>query len=277
MRKYKDCVAVVTGAGSGIGRALAVRLAKEGAKLAISDFNQAGLDETVSMLGEADLRADYLDVTNKEAVFAYAETVRDHFGHVNMVINNAGAALNGEFAEVDVENVRWQMDVNFWGVVYGSKAFLPILEEAEWGHIVNISSLFGLIAFPGNSAYNASKFAVRGLTECMRIELKMAGSTVSATSVHPGGIKTNVARNARSGRKNSFTGGRSHEEMIHNFDKAAITTADKAAEVILRGAAKDKMRVLIGGDAWVMDKVQRLFPSFYFPIMKRLLGKGMIE
>ena len=278
---FKDSVAVVTGAGSGIGRALAMGLAERGAHIAISDINAEGLDNTLAMLDRFDIktRADFLDVSQKDAVFSYAETVRDHFGHVNLVFNNAGAALNGEFARTSMDDFHWQMDVNFWGVAYGTKAFLPILEASEWGHITNISSLFGLIAAPGNSAYNASKFAVRGMTECLRIELKQAGSSVSCTSVHPGGVKTNVVRNARSGRGNSFAYGRTQDELITNFDQLARTSAEKAADIILRGTQKDKMRVLVGMDCAVVDKIQRLLPTKYYQIMTRVFGygKGFVE
>ncbi len=283
MAKYdfRDAVAVVTGAGSGIGRALALGLAARGAHLALSDINADSLSETQKMLEAFDVknRIDVLDVSQKDAMFAYAQMVQDHFGQVNLVFNNAGYALNGEFERTGLDDFKRQMDVNFWGVAYGTKAFLPILQEADWGHITNISSLFGLIAAPGNSAYNASKFAVRGMTECLRIELKQSGSSVSCTSVHPGGVKTNVVRNAVSGRGNSFTGGRTKEEMVQNFDQLAKTTSEKAAEIILRGTERDKMRVLVGMDCAIVDKVQRLFPTGYFTIMHRVFGygKGLME
>jgi butyryl-CoA dehydrogenase len=276
MRNFQNCTAVVTGAGSGIGRALALRLAGMGANLAVCDINGSALDDTAEMLGAFDIkvRADAVDVTDQEVVMNYAKSVQDDFGHVNLVINNAGAALNGEFSKLSLEDIGWQMDVNFWGVAHGTKAFLPILEQAEWGHIVNISSIFGMVSVPGNSAYNASKFAVRGMTEALRHELKMAGSTVSCTTVNPGGVKTNIVRNARTGRNNGFMGGRSKDEMITNFDKLARTTPEKAAKIILTGAAKDKMRVLVGFDAWLVDKIQRLFPTLYFPVMVKVLGYG---
>ncbi len=279
--EFRDAVAVVTGAGSGIGRALALGLAARGAHLALSDIDANGLRETQKMLEAFDIknRIDVLDVSQKDAMFAYAQMIKDHFGQVNLVFNNAGYALNGEFERTGLEDFERQMDVNFWGVAYGTKAFLPILQDADWGHITNISSLFGLIAAPGNSAYNASKFAVRGMTECLRIELKQAQSTVSCTSVHPGGVKTNVVRNAVSGRGNSFTGGRTKDEMVQNFDKLARTTPEKAAEIILRGTERDKMRVLVGMDCAIIDKIQRLLPTGYFAIMTRVFGygKGFVE
>ncbi|NNE58478.1 MAG: SDR family oxidoreductase [Hellea sp.] len=272
---FNDAVAVITGAGSGIGRALAIGLAGQGAHLALSDINQSGLDETAALIGDkVKIRTDLLDVTNRKAMFEYAEMVQAHFGKVNLVFNNAGSALNGEFTRTGLGDFDWQMDVNFGGVLNGTKAFLPILEQAEWGHITNISSIFGIIAAPGNSAYNASKFAVRGLTECLRIELGQAKSTVSCTSVHPGGVKTNVVRNARSARGNTFMGGKTHDEMVKNFDKLARTSPEKAAAIILKGTAKNKKRVLVGTDAKIIDKIQRLFPTVYFPIMVKLFGYG---
>lgn len=275
MRDFRDCVAVVTGAGSGIGRALAINLAGRGAHLAISDINQGGLDETLSQLAMFDvtIKADQLDVTDRDAVFAYADAVQAHFGRVNLVINNAGAALNGEFRVMPMDDFIWQMDVNFWGVAHGTKAFLPHLENADWGHITNISSIFGIIASPGNSAYNASKFAVRGMTECLRMELDMAESSVSATSVHPGGIKTNIARSARVILSND-PDAKTKDELADQFDTIARTTPEKAAEIILRGTAKNKKRVLVGFDAWVIDKVQRLFPTRYVWILTKLFGVG---
>lgn len=271
----KDAVAVVTGAGSGIGRALAQELAARGAHLALSDINQAGLDETAQLInGTVKIRTDLIDVTNREAVLAYATDIKEEFGKVNMVFNNAGAALNGRFDQTSLDDFDWQMDVNFGGVLNGTKAFLPILEQAEWGHITNISSIFGIIAAPGNSAYNASKFAVRGMTECLRIELKQSGSKVSCSTVNPGGVKTNVVRNARSAHGNTFMGGKTHDEMIAGFDKLAKTTPEKAARIIVNGTAKNKKRILVGMDAKLIDKIQRLFPTAYFGILNKTTGWG---
>ena len=272
---FNDSVAVVTGAGSGIGRALALELANRGANVALSDINEDGLKKTADMIGDkVKVRADRLDVTSREAMFAYAKDIQDEFGKVNLVFNNAGSALNGRFDETGLDDFDWQMNVNFGGVLNGTKAFLPILEEAEWGHITNISSIFGIIAAPGNSAYNASKFAVRGMTECLRIELKQSGSTVSCSTVNPGGVKTNVVRNARSAKGNTFMGGKTHDEMIENFEALAKTTPEKAAEIILNGTAKNKMRILVGTDAKIIDKIQRLFPTAYFPVLQKTIGWG---
>ena len=181
-------VAVVTGAASGIGRALATTLARANARLAISDIDADGLNETAGTCRDfgAEVHQAPLDVADRVAVFAYADTVAAHYGAVHLVINNAGVALAGDIADLTIADMKWLMDINYWGVVYGTKAFLPHLQRADWGHIVNLSSVFGLIAFPGQGAYNATKFAVRGFTECLAVELAAAGSHIAATSVHPG-------------------------------------------------------------------------------------------
>ncbi len=274
MRSFKNAVAVITGAGSGMGRTLAMQLAEEGADLALCDINLESVLETKDMLAETGvkIRADQLDVTSKDAVFAYAEEVERDFGRVNLVFNNAGAALNAPFDKMSIEDFEWQMNVNFWGVAYGTKAFLPILERAEWGHIVNTSSLFGLIAAPGNSAYNASKFAVRGMTEALQLDLEEKGSSVKATSVHPGGVKTSIVKLARTSQNNTFMNGKSHAEAIEKFDKIAITTAERAAEIILTGVRKNKKRVLVGKDAVIVDKIQRLFPQSYQWLVRKYLS-----
>jgi hypothetical protein len=191
-------VAVVTGAASGIGRALAYELARRGARLAISDIDDVGLAETAKharVIG-AKVHEQHLDVTDRAAVLAYADTVADEFGAVHLLINNAGIAFTGDIEEMTFEQIERVMDVDFWGVVNGTKAFLPYLIESGDGHVVNISSLFGLLAVPGQSAYNAAKFAVRGFTEALRQEMIVSGHPVQVTCVHPGGIKTAIARNA---------------------------------------------------------------------------------
>ncbi len=274
MRSFKNAVAVITGAGSGMGRTLALQLAEEGVHLALSDINLESVNETRDLIGgKVKVRTDKIDVTQEAAIFAYAESVQDEFGQINMVFNNAGAALNAPFSQMSIEDFKWQMDVNFWGVAYGTKAFLPILEKAEWGHIINTSSLFGLIAAPSNSAYNASKFAVRGMTEALRLELDDAGSSVSCTSVHPGGVKTNIVRLARTSQNNTFMEGKSHQEAIDYFDKLALTTAEKAAAIIIKGVKKNKKRVLVGPDAKIADKIQRLFPQGYQNLVRKYLAR----
>ncbi|MDQ2797072.1 MAG: SDR family NAD(P)-dependent oxidoreductase, partial [Actinomycetota bacterium] len=198
MTDLKGAVAVVTGAGSGIGRALAYDLARRGAKLAVSDIDATGLAETVKqvrVIGAA-VHDTRLDVTDRAAVLAYADEVAAHYGVVNIVINNAGIAFTGDIADMSFEQIERVMDVDFWGVVNGTKAFLPHIIASGDGHVVNISSLFGLLSVPGQSAYNAAKFAVRGFTEALRQEMMVSGHKVNVTCVHPGGIKTAIARNA---------------------------------------------------------------------------------
>ena len=275
MNKFKGCGAVVTGAGSGIGKALAIRLVDAGARVAISDINAETLQQTRDELIErgGTLFAVRLDVADREAVFAYAETVEQQLGTVNLVINNAGVALgSGPLWENSLEDFDWLMNINFQGVLAGTKAFLPILEKADWGHIVNISSIFGIVGVPTQAAYNASKFAVRGMTEALRQELKIANSHISCTSVHPGGIATNIARSARivdpAGGDTEIL----RQTAADNFDQLARTSADTAAKKILRAVEKDKYRLLIGMDAQIVDKLQRLFPNRYGKILNWVIG-----
>ena len=267
--KLVDRVAVVTGAGSGIGRALALELAKRGNRIAISDVNDEGLEQTrseVAALG-AKVSARRVDVSNRDAVHAWAEAVESDFGAAHLVVNNAGVALAATLQEVTYEDFEWLMDINFWGVVYGTRAFLPLLERQDAGHVVNISSVFGIIAFPHNGTYNAAKFAVRGYTEALRMELRLAGSSVSATCVHPGGIKTNIARSARVYDEQAFGG----KEIGDEFDTMAFTTPEDCARQILRGVERDAPRVLVGADARLIDTVQRLVPTGYQGIVRRFL------
>lgn len=275
MRSFEDRVCVVTGAASGIGRGLALALAERGADIAISDIDETGLAGTVA---EAEAKgakvfAERLDVADRDAFAAHADRVVATFDRVNLVFNNAGVAVAGNIAELAIEDIEWLMGINYWGVVHGSKVFLPHLEASGEGHIVNISSVFGLIAVPGQGAYHSAKFAVRGFTECLRQELEVAGSCVSATSVHPGGIKTNIVRNARVSA--DAAGGETREEMSERFDRLAPTTAEEAAEIILRGVLRNKRRVLIGREAYALDWLQRLFPTGYQRLLVWATRRGM--
>ena len=280
MNKFENCIAVVTGAGSGIGRHLALQLAQRGAHLAISDIEEQGLNDTAQQLEQygKPVHSAVLDVSNRQAVFDYADTVTKALGPANLVINNAGVALaSGDLQTTSLEEFEWLMGINFSGVLYGTKAFLPILEQAKWGHIVNISSLFGIISVAEQAAYNASKFAVRGMTEALRQELDQSNSHISCTSVHPGGIKTNIARNAR-------TGANLDEEAIQEvslnsdrFDRVARTTPESAAIQIIRAVEKNKRRLLIGKDAKLMDWVQRHFPNHYQRVFQTLADRMMRE
>lgn len=279
MREFTSATAVITGAGSGIGRHLALQLADRGTNLAISDVDQVGLDETVSLIrnDKITVHSQILDVADRQAIFDYAQALTTQFDEINILINNAGVALNtGTLEQTSLDEFEWLMKINFYGVLYGTKAFLPILKQASWGHIVNVSSLFGLIGVPGQSAYNASKFAVRGMTEALRQELDMSNSTVSCTSIHPGGVKTSIARNSRTSKEPQTDG---NELFIGNpdeFDKIAKTTPESAAQQIIEGIERNKRRVLVGTDAKLIDWIQRHFPNNYqkiFGFLKDRLSK----
>ena len=265
-------VAVVTGAGSGIGRALAYELARRGAKLAISDVDTAGLAETarqVRVIG-APVHETTLDVTDRAAVLAYADQVVAEYGEVHIVINNAGIAFTGDVLDMSFEQIERVVDVDFWGVVNGTKAFLPHLIASGDGHVVNISSLFGLLAVPGQSAYNAAKFAVRGFTEALRQEMIVAGHPVQVTCVHPGGIKTAITRNA------GAVEGIDAAAIAEMFDaKLAKTTADSAARTILRAVTGNRARVLVGYDAKALDILVRVLGSGYQRIVTRGAKRAM--
>lgn len=270
MEGFVGKVAVVTGAGSGIGQALAVELARSGAKLAISDIDTKGLvqtEEQIKAIG-APVKANRLDVTGRETFLAYADEVNEHFGTVNQIYNNAGIAFTGDIEISEFKDIERVMDVDFWGVVNGTKAFLPYLIASGDGHIINISSLFGIFSVPGQAAYNSAKFAVRGFTEALRQEMTLAGHPVKVTTVHPGGIKTAIARNATAAE------GLDVNELAEFFDKRlASTSPQRAARVILAAVHKNKARVLVGPDAKVLDLVVRLTGSGYQRLFSRVLGR----
>ena len=255
MQDVTGKVAAITGAGSGIGRALAVELARRGAHLAVSDVDAAGLAETVTLCEGRGVKvtSTIVDVADRAAVVAWADQVVDEHGTVNLIFNNAGVALIADVETMTDEDFEWLMGINLWGVVHGTKAFLPHLEASGDGHIVNVSSVFGLFSVPSQSAYNAAKFGVRGFTDALRMELEINGSCVSSTTVHPGGIKTNIGRNARADRADA-----SSADIGRDFDKIAMTSPEKAATQILAAVAKDKRRALIGPDAKALDLLARL-------------------
>lgn len=269
MKDLTNKVAVVTGAGSGIGRALAKALAERGCRLAVSDVNEAGLAETVAELGDAEVRSYRLDVADRDAIYAHAEAVSADFGQVNLVVNNAGVALSASVREMTDEDFKWVMDIDFWGVAHGSRAFLPHLIASGDGHLVNISSVFGLIGVPKQSAYNAAKFAVRGFTEALRQEMKLENQPVSVSCVHPGGIRTNIANAARMGKSENAAAQRK------GFDKMAMTTPDKAAAIIVKGILKDESRILVGPDAWGIEAINRLLGAAYQPLVERFSRKNL--
>lgn len=264
MAFLSNAVAVVTGAGSGIGRALAQQLAAIGSALAIADIDEKGLTETAASLtvNRAAVSTHVLDVSDEEGVRSFAEDVASRHGRVTLLINNAGVALIGKFEEISLDDLRWLMGINFWGVVYGVKYFLPILKQQPRAQIVNLSSVFGMIAPVGQSAYSASKFAVRGFTESIRHELE--GTSVFVSCVHPGGIHTPIAKRARLGANAPLN---KKQEAIARFEQLTPTSPEAAAARILKGVERREPRILIGRDARQIDIVQRLRPATYWKMM----------
>lgn len=270
MSQYVNKVAVITGAASGIGQALAIQLAERGCHLALADRDLEGLEAVklqVESLGVNCLIQD-LDVANNDQFIEFSKSVSDKFSSIDMLFNNAGVSLIDSVENQSLKDFHWLMNINFWGVVHGTSAFLPYLKKSPSAHIVNVSSLFGLLSLPLQSAYNSSKFAVRGFTEALKME--MAGSNVSVHCVHPGGIKTNITNNAKISSPHVVK-----SEILADFNKQAKTTAEQAAAVIIQGVEKNKRRILIGGDAKLLDRIVRWFPATY----EKILGfeKGVLK
>ena len=264
MKNFKNKVAAITGAGSGIGQQLAVLLAKQGCHLSLSDVNAEGLAQTVELLEKSNVRVttQKLDVADRDAMKLWAaDTVQNH-GSVNMIFNNAGVALGSTVEGASYEELEWIVNINFWGVVYGTKEFLPLIKKSGEGHVINISSLFGLTAQPTQSAYNATKFAVRGFTESLRQELDIENCGVSALCVHPGGIRTNIA-NAAKMNDSLRALGMNPEKSAKTFNKLLRCPPEEAARQILDAVQKDKRRLLIGNDAKTLDLIQRVLPTGY--------------
>src|SRR5262249_49009400 len=261
-------VAVVTGAGSGIGRALAQQLGMAGSALALADIDEEGLRQTAQSLAKnsALVTTHVLDVSKEERVSAFADEVKTRHGRLSMLINNAGVSLHGDFEEISLDDFRWLMDINFWGTVYGVKYFLPMLKREPRAHIVNLSSVFGIIAPAGQIPYAASKFAVRGFTEALRHEL--AGGPIAVSCVHPGGIRTPIARHSPLG---AATPPAKREENIARFERLARTPPENAAARILKGVERREPRILIGADAYFIDFAQRLRPASYWKSLARKL------
>lgn len=268
MKDLANKVAVVTGAASGIGRGLAVQLDKLGVRLALTDINAQGLEETANML-QGQVFSQVVDVADKDAMYAFADAVMAHFQQVDIVINNAGVAVSQTVENITYDDFEWLMGINFWGVVYGTKAFLPHLKQQSESAVVNISSVFGLIGVPTQSSYNAAKFAVRGFTESLRHEMDMTRTGVTAISVHPGGIRTNIVNNARF--YEDLDGSTDYERVKRDFQKMARTSPDEAALTIIKGIRNKNPRVLIGADAQILDKLQRLLPVSYYQQIKKML------
>ncbi len=271
MRSFKDKVAVITGAGSGIGQALAIELAKAGAQLAISDINLENVAATAQQCAALGAKVKHyrLDCGKRDAIYAHAEEVLKDFGSVNLVINNAGVAVNATVREISDEDFHWLMDINFWGMVHGSRAFLPHLTASGDGHLVNISSIFGMIGVPKQSSYNAAKFAIRGFTEALRQELILEKAPVQVSCVHPGGIKTNIAKAARKGASDK------DKDISINFDNFARTTATQAASIILQGIKRHKPRIFVGMDAKIIDLLQRVLGARYQNIVGPVYERRM--
>lgn len=263
MKDFNQKVAAITGAASGIGRSLAVALAAAGANLALSDIDEVGLRETAALCEDHPVKVttDVVDVADRAAVHAWADEVVATHGKVNLIFNNAGVAVSYTVEQMSYEDLDWLMGINFWGVVHGTKAFLPHLKESGEGHIVNVSSVFGLIGVPTQSAYNAAKFAVRGFTDALRLELEAERSPVSCTTVHPGGVKTNIVANARLHDDDTKLGLGS--DPVAMFDRIATTTPERAAAVILDAVRHDRRRVVVGIDGMFIDLISRLPAAVY--------------
>jgi short-subunit dehydrogenase len=264
----------VTGAASGIGRALAIELAARGADLALADRDEAGLRTVAAEIAKASPRKVSLhrvDVSDHEQIAAFAREAVTAHPSLNILINNAGVSLLGLFHEIDQAQMEWLFNINFWGAVHATRAFLPHLASRPASHIVNVSSIFGIMAPPGQTAYSAAKFAIRGFSEALRHELQIFNSPVRLSVVHPGGIKTNIVRNSRTG--SGITDNERRAQSIERFDAIAKTSARDAALRIIKGVEKNEPRILIGSDARFMDILQRFRPTTYWNVMAKRIEK----
>jgi short-subunit dehydrogenase len=272
MTAIAGTAAAVTGAAGGIGRALALELAARGADLALADRDEAGLASVAAEIGNKQkVTTHRVDVGEAADIEAFAQAAIAAHPSLNILINNAGVALMGQFCEIDQSQMEWLMNINFWGTVHATRAFLPHLATRGEAHIVNLSSIFGIIGPPGQTAYSASKFAVRGFSESLRHELQMAGSPVRLSVVHPGGVATNIARNARAGSLMADNARRA--EAIDRFDKVATKSPGAAAMRIIHGIERNEPRILIGSDARFMDLLQRFRPTAYWAVMAKQIEK----
>jgi short-subunit dehydrogenase len=274
MTAIRGAAAAVTGAASGIGRALALELAARGCDLALADRDEGGLQAVaaeIAKAGTTKVTTHRVDVSEPQQIQEFAAAAIAAHPSLNIVVNNAGVALIGSFNEIDQAQMDWLMNINFWGVVHGTRAFLPHLTKQREAHIVNLSSIFGIVGPPGQTAYAAAKFAVRGFSESLRHELQMANSPITLSVVHPGGIATNIARNSRTGA--GVTDNARRAESIERFDNAARTTPAVAAQTIADGIERNRPRILIGFDAKFIDLLQRLRPATYWKALASIFNK----
>ncbi|CAL75261.1 putative short-chain dehydrogenase [Bradyrhizobium sp. ORS 278] len=274
MTAIDKAAAAITGAASGIGRALALEMAARGCDLALADRDEAGLASVAAELAASGRKVTMhrLDVSDASAIAQFAADATAAHPALNIVVNNAGVALFGAFHEIEQAEIEWLFNINFWGVVHGTRAFLPHLSRQPEAHIVNLSSIFGIIAPPGQSAYAAAKFAVRGFSESLRHELATANSPVKLSVVHPGGVATAIARNARAGT--GMTDNARRVQAIERFERLAKTSPRDAALRIIQGIERNEPRILIGGDARFMDLLQRFMPGTYWKVMAKRLEKA---
>jgi len=270
VKDLKNKVAVITGAGSGIGRALAIKLAKEGCHLALSDINQSGLDKTVAIINNSSktnstciVSSHVLDVANQEEVYQHAEDVVTKHGHVDMLLNNAGVAAKNRLENMPYEDFEWVININMWGVVYGTRAFLPYLKQRPEAHIINIASVNSMLGFPENGPYTMSKYAVLAFTETLIQEYM--GTNLHISSVHPGGIRTSIASSTRNIKQ--------HE--ADTFSRIAATSPEKAANTIIKGIKRNKEKIFVGPDAVFMQLLKRLFPNASVRLTGRLINRTM--
>ena len=268
MRHFKEKICVITGAGSGIGAACAQAMAREGALIIGTDLRQDMLAETKARIEAAGgaMENFMVDVADRDAMFDLAATVEKQYGPADLILNNAGVACGGPVNEMQIDDFKWLMDINFWGVVHGTQAFLPHFISKGSGHVANISSIFGLISVPTQSAYNAAKYGVLGFTDALRHEMR--GTDINVSTIHPGGINTNIVRHARIQQGPDAEA--EHEEAIERFAQFTMTQPDGAAKVIMKGIRKNKARILIGPDAHFVDWVKRIFPSHYLRLLPML-------
>tara|TARA_B110000914_G_scaffold97564_1_gene85762 strand:+ start:831 stop:1649 length:819 start_codon:yes stop_codon:yes gene_type:complete len=262
---FDNKVAAITGAGSGMGQSLAVLLTRAGCHVAISDLNADGLEETRAMLNPAvNVSVHVVDVANRKQMEAFAASANTTHSKINMIFNNAGVTVTGLAEQMPYEDIEWLMNINFWGVVYGCKSFLPYLREADEAAIINTSSIFGTIAVPSQSAYNASKFAVKGYTYALRQEL--IDSHIGVNCVQPGGVKTNIVNSSRfipTGNESA-----TKQDLVETFSRLARKSPEQAAAIILDGVLKNKARILVGSDAKIASWIERLAPAAYLKLLR---------